>query len=139
MDCSPPASSVLGILQVRCWSVLPCPPPGHPPNPGIAPSSPALQENLPLEQGRPVWIEVPINIVRRCTLVGLSYPVSSVFKRFFMMFLGMDFFAFILFGIHSASRIYRLTPFARLEKLSAIVSLNLLSASIFCPLFLKLQ
>ena len=62
-------------------AMLPCPPPGHPPNPGITPSSPA-QENLPLEQGRPVWIEVPINIVRRCTLVGLSCPVSSVFQTF---------------------------------------------------------
>ena len=32
MDCSPPGSSVHGILP---WSRLPCPPPGDLPNPGI--------------------------------------------------------------------------------------------------------
>ena len=70
MDCSPPDSSVHGILQVRYWCVLPCPPPGDLPNSGIAASSPALQANLPLsQQGSPVWIEVPLNIVRHCTLV----------------------------------------------------------------------
>ena len=32
------------------WSVLPCPPPGHLPNPGIKPRSPALQvDSLPAE------------------------------------------------------------------------------------------
>ena len=39
MDCSPPGSSVHGILQVR---TLPCPPPGDLPNPGIKPESPYL-------------------------------------------------------------------------------------------------
>ena len=33
--CSPPGSSVHGILQQEYWSVLPCPPPGAVPNPGI--------------------------------------------------------------------------------------------------------
>ena len=70
LDYSPPDSSVHGILQVRYWNVLPCPPPGDLPNPGIAASSPALQANLPLrQQGSPVWIEVPLNIVCHCTLV----------------------------------------------------------------------
>ena len=32
------------------WSGLPCPPPGHLPNPGIEPRSPALQvDSLPAE------------------------------------------------------------------------------------------
>ena len=37
MDCSPPGSSVWGILQARIWSGLPCPPPGNLPHPGIKP------------------------------------------------------------------------------------------------------
>ena len=35
MDCSPPGSSVHGILQQEYWNGLPCPPPGDLPNPGI--------------------------------------------------------------------------------------------------------
>ena len=37
MDCSPPGSSVLGILQARILQGLPCPPPGDFPDPGIKP------------------------------------------------------------------------------------------------------
>ena len=37
-DCSPPGSSVHGILQ-EYWSGLPCPPPGDLPDPGIEPMS----------------------------------------------------------------------------------------------------
>ena len=40
MDCSPPGSSVHGILQEEYWSGLSFPPPGHLPNPGIKPASP---------------------------------------------------------------------------------------------------
>ena len=43
MDCSPPGSSVHGILQARILEWLPCPPPGDLPNPGTEPRSPALQ------------------------------------------------------------------------------------------------
>ena len=43
MDQGPPGSSVHGILQARIWSGLPFPPPGDLPDPGIHPSSPALQ------------------------------------------------------------------------------------------------
>ena len=39
MDCSPPGSSVHGILQARMWSGLPFPPPGDLPNPWIEPTS----------------------------------------------------------------------------------------------------
>ena len=51
MDCSPPGSSVTGILQARIleW-VTPCPTLGDLPNPGIEPRSPALQvDSLPSE------------------------------------------------------------------------------------------
>ena len=51
MDCSPPVSSVHGILQARIleW-VLPFSSPGDLPNPGIEPRCPALQaHSLPSE------------------------------------------------------------------------------------------
>ena len=35
MDCSPPGSSVHGILQQEFWSGLLCPLPGNLPNPGV--------------------------------------------------------------------------------------------------------
>ena len=43
VNCSPPGSSVHGILQIRIWSGLPFPSPGDLPDSGIKPSSPALQ------------------------------------------------------------------------------------------------
>ena len=55
MDCSPPGSSVHGILQGifsrwEYWSGLPFPSPGDLLNPGIEPESPALQADaLPSE------------------------------------------------------------------------------------------
>ena len=39
MDCSPPGSSVHGILQARISSRLLCPPPENLPNSGIKPTS----------------------------------------------------------------------------------------------------
>ena len=39
VDCSPPGSSIHGIFQAR--SGMPFPSPGHLPNPGIKPASPA--------------------------------------------------------------------------------------------------
>ena len=55
MDCSPPASSVHGILRQEYWSCLALPIPGDLPNPGIEPGSPALQADfLPTElPGKP--------------------------------------------------------------------------------------
>ena len=39
-----------GFSRQEYWSGLPCPPPGHIPNPGIKPRSPALQaDSLPSE------------------------------------------------------------------------------------------
>ena len=46
MDCSPPGSSVHGILQVRILEWVACPPPGDPSNPGIEPVSP-VSSTLP--------------------------------------------------------------------------------------------
>ena len=55
MDCSPPGSSVLGDSPGKNTGVLPCPPPGDLPNPGIEPKSPTLQaDSLPFESpGKP--------------------------------------------------------------------------------------
>ena len=60
MDCSPPGSSVHGILQARVLEWLPCPPPVDLSDPGIRPAfpvAPALQaESLPLShQGSPFY------------------------------------------------------------------------------------
>ena len=46
VDCSPPGSSVHGILQARYRSGLLCPSPGDLPNPGIKPRSPTLQADF---------------------------------------------------------------------------------------------
>ena len=43
VDCSPPGSSVHGILQQEFWSRLPFPSPRDLPDPGIEPRSHALQ------------------------------------------------------------------------------------------------
>jgi len=50
MDCSLPGSSVHGILQAIILEWVPFPSPGHLPNPGIEPRSPALWvDSLPSE------------------------------------------------------------------------------------------
>ena len=55
-DCSPPGSSVHGILSSQqYWSGLPFPSPGDLPDPGTEPRSPALQSDSLLTklQGKP--------------------------------------------------------------------------------------
>jgi len=51
-DCSPPDSSVPGILQARILEWLACPPPEDLPNPGTEPASPVSPtmqaDSLPL-------------------------------------------------------------------------------------------
>ena len=50
MDCGPPGSSVHEFSRQEYWSGLPFPSPGDPPDPGIKPTSLALQEDsLPPE------------------------------------------------------------------------------------------
>ena len=58
-DCSPPGSSVLGILQARILEWVAIPPPGNLPNPGVKPRSPTLQaDSLPSEPpGKPYILE----------------------------------------------------------------------------------
>ena len=46
MDCSPPGSSVHGILQPRILGWVALPSPGDLPDPGIEPGSPALQADV---------------------------------------------------------------------------------------------
>ena len=46
MDCSPPGSSVHGILQAEHWSGLSFPSPGDLPDPEMEPKSPALAGGL---------------------------------------------------------------------------------------------
>ena len=61
MDCSPPGSFVHGDSPGKNTGVgCHCPSPGHLPNPGIKPRSPALQvDSLPSETpGRPMNTEV---------------------------------------------------------------------------------
>ena len=52
LDCSPPSSSVHGILQARILDVFPCPPPEDLPDSGIEPvsltSSALVGSSLPL-------------------------------------------------------------------------------------------
>ena len=46
MDCSLPGSSVHGIHRARILEWLPCPSPGHLPNPGMEPGSPHCRQIL---------------------------------------------------------------------------------------------
>ena len=59
VDCSPPGSSVDGILQARILEWVAVPSPGHLPHPGIKPRPPALQADSLLSEppGRPQWQE----------------------------------------------------------------------------------
>ena len=52
MDCSPPGSSVRGILQASSWSGLSLPSPGDLPAPGIKPRSALQADTLPSEPPR---------------------------------------------------------------------------------------
>ena len=56
VDCSPPGSSVHGILQARVLEWVAIPSPGDLPNPGIKPRSPTLQADaLPSKQPAKCW------------------------------------------------------------------------------------
>ena len=57
MDCSPPGSSLHGILQTKYWSGLPMPSPGDLPNPAIEPRSPAFQADVLTSEppGMQIW------------------------------------------------------------------------------------
>ena len=75
MDCSPPGSSVHGTFQAGILEWLPFPSPGDLPNPGIKPSSPALQADTE-PPGKPI----------RCQylLFALSEKLSILLSFFFL-------------------------------------------------------
>ena len=84
MDCSPPCSSVHGIIQARILSGLPCLSPGDLPGLGIKPASPktpALQANslLLTHQGSPRGntrnYKYPTTLYRCC-----SHNLEGYFK-----------------------------------------------------------
>jgi len=77
MHCSPPVSSVHGILQTRILEWVPFHSPGDLPNPGIEPSSPALKaHSLPSEPpGKPWWniVEITHTLYNFCLQLSLSF------------------------------------------------------------------
>ena len=59
VDCSPPGSSVRGIVQEEYWSGLPFPSPGDLPHPGIEPLSPvSLASAGRLFTTSPTWVSL---------------------------------------------------------------------------------
>ena len=53
----------MGLSRQENWSGLPCPPPGHLPDPGTKPQSPALQvDSLPLSHWGRLNMCISINI-----------------------------------------------------------------------------
>ena len=79
MDCSPPGSSVYGILQARILQWVAIPSPGDLPNPGVKPWSSALQlDSLPSEPpGKPLCREVDTSRPMRQPPQGLD-PKTKV-------------------------------------------------------------
>ena len=88
MDCSPPGSSVQGILQARILEWVACPPLGDLSNPWIEPGSPAScasqADFSPLShQGSPSCVSEQIRSVAQscptlCDLMNCSTPGLSV-------------------------------------------------------------
>ena len=81
VDCSPPGSSVLGILQARRLQWVPFPSPGDLPDPGIKPRSPALQvDSLPSGlPGKPFY--QIINSLRTKTKFDPCAHLSALYGR----------------------------------------------------------
>ena len=83
MDCSPPGSSVHGILQTRILRVrLPCPSLGDLPNPGIEPVSPAWQADSlpPSHLGSPRSWSLPLlnNCINASVQTHHLFPVHEL-------------------------------------------------------------
>ena len=82
MDCSPPGSSVHGILQTRILRVrLPCPSLGDLPDPGIEPVSPAWQADSlpPSHLGSPSSWSLPLlnNCINASVQTHHLFPVHE--------------------------------------------------------------
>ena len=73
--CSPPVSSVHGILQARILKWVPFPSPGDLPNPGMEPSSPALKaHSLPSEPpGKLNIVEITQTLYNFCLQLSPSF------------------------------------------------------------------
>ena len=80
----------MGFSRQEYWSGLPCPPPGHLPDPGIEPTSPvspALQvDSLPLSHwGSPIILNSSFIITLVIKLViGLPFLYLHVYFRSFL-------------------------------------------------------
>ena len=81
MDYSPPGSSGLwGFSRKDYWSVLPCPPPGDLPNPGMEPRYPSLQvDSLPTEPSRK---RSEMNTTQLCLILcdPMGYTVHGILQ-----------------------------------------------------------
>ena len=79
MDCSPPGSSIHGILQARIleWERTP----GDLPDPGIEPGSPVLQaDSLPSKPPVSSKLEMGVNLKRRLQVTSLGGGGKALFK-----------------------------------------------------------
>ena len=76
VDCSPPGSSVYGILQARILDWVAFPSPGDLPDPRIKPKSPALQADSLLSEplGKPASMQIPI-------LISFGGVKSTIVKK----------------------------------------------------------
>ena len=84
MDCSPPGSSVHGILWQECWGGLPFPSSEALPDPGIKPWSPPLQADslliLNVSEIK-IWISFFFAISKSC----FGYLQILFFPKFFFV------------------------------------------------------
>ena len=73
----------MGFSRQECWSGLPFPSPGHLPNPGIEPGSPAFQADaLPSEPpGKPIRVYNYTQILLLLQLYDISFVQFSKFLR----------------------------------------------------------
>ena len=73
----------MGFSRQECWSGLPFPFPGHLPDPGIEPRSPALQADaLPSEPpGKPVRVYNYTQILLLLQLYDISLSTSQNFSE----------------------------------------------------------
>ena len=82
VDCSPPGSSVHGILQARILEWLPCPPPGDLPDPGIEPCLFCLLRrqaaSLPLRPRKPQFTRGSVQTSVLRSQFSAAFPSPAV-------------------------------------------------------------
>ena len=89
MDCSPPGSSVHGILQTRILEWVPCLPPGELNNPGIEPGSCTLHAgSLPYDPpGKP---QILVNVWHRTYLPNFFFLMLTTFKIYATVWMNLE-------------------------------------------------